>query len=200
MDNTKNRQYKYKYSNISLKKVEDINKSIKSNMNKREIKENNSYTEKSSPNNIDKNKINELINKDLHKELNSQKPLTKNNKININFNDGEIMRKIDKNNLNDINNIKQNKENNKSKDENDKINKEIKIQNEIDNKNPIINNNDIKANKIANPNSKVNNELEEDKKKFNENEVNKANEKTLGLKDQNNLNNLNNFELSNIDT
>ena len=200
MDNTKNRQYKYKYSNISLKKVEDINKPIKSNMNKREIKENNSYTEKSSPNNIDKNKINELINKDLHKELNSQKPLTKNNKININLNDGEILKKIDKNNLDDINNIKQNKENNKSKDENDKINKEIQIQNEIDNKNPIINNNDIKDNKISNPNSKVNNELEEDKKNFNENEVNKANEKTLGLKDQNNLNNLNNFELSNIDT
>ena len=195
-DNSNSRQYKYKYSNISLKKVDDINKTIKSNINKKDIKENNSYTGKNNYNNIDKIKINELINKDLHKELNSQKPLVKNNKINFNINNGEILKNGNNNNLKDINNINLNKDNNKNLGDNDNINNKVQNEIEINNKNPIINNNGIKTNQ----NSKLINELGENKNNLNENEMNEANEKTLGMQGQNNHNKLNNFDLSNIET
>ena len=153
MNNTNNRQYKFRYSNVSLRKSEDL--SNNSNINKNDIKENNYYKHQKNLNNIDKNKKVELNNNN-NINLNN-----KNNDINLNNNNINLKyNNIYNNNLKDNNNDLNSKDNNNINNNNkyyvDDINKDMNKQKEKINKSENINNLIPFNNKNDNNNDNIN--------------------------------------------
>ena len=154
MNNTNNRQYKFRYSNVSLRKSEDL--SNNSNIDKNDIKENNYYKHQKNLNNIDKNKKVELNNNNNNINLNN-----KNNDINLNNNNINLKyNNIYNNNLKDNNNDLNSKDNNNINNNNkyyvDDINKDMNKQKEKINKSENINNLIPFNNKNDNNNDNIN--------------------------------------------
>ena len=87
INSTSNRQYKYRYSNVPSKKVEDI--SNKSNINKNNIKENNLYKEQKENNNSLNFNNNMNIGEGKHNQkeiINNSPNINNNNEMNAKYN------------------------------------------------------------------------------------------------------------------
>ena len=217
-------KHKYKYSNISLKKNEENNKTIKSKENKinYNINENNSCREHNFSNILENNlnNINKKKNSSQNKEIKSTAPIINNknenninnHQMNENLINGDVLKKGEKINLKSIkidNEFKNENEKENINSSNNELNTDNNINNEENQKNEIKNDKNLiinisgnNTNQKNNKNLKINNNLDDDIKNnnYDQNEINNKSNNINKFKEHIKQINLNESDLANIDT
>ena len=198
-NNVNNHKYKYRYSNIALKKVEDVSKVIKTK-SKKDINENISNNVKIVSKGYDNTNKNRSLNLEIYKENNNNMMIMKDNnkskQNNTSYSYRQYREKLNYNeqyNLNDKkyineNDNKRNIENNLSKDKK----KNININNQYINQKSSLNN-DINEMEI-NSNYNDDNNTKKIKFKNQNNEINPEQNKLYNIETEGNNEKKNNKE------
>ena len=198
-NNVNNHKYKYRYSNIALKKVEDVSKVIKTK-SKKDINENISNNVKIVSKGYDNTNKNRSLNLEIYKENNNNMMIMKDNnkskQNNTSYSYRQYREKLNYNeqyNLNDKkyineNDNKRNIENNLSKDKK----KNININNQYINQKSSLNN-DINEMEI-NSNYNDDNNTKKIKYKNQNNEINPEQNKLYNIETEGNNEKKNNKE------